>query len=143
MITRATEYACLAMLHLAQRGQGVLCDTASIAEDKRIPPSFLPKVVHQLSKAGLVLAKRGPGGGIELARDPQQVTLREVIEAVEGALVVNVCTSEGLSSCYRTGCGLQQAFSQAQLAYREALASFTLSQLVEQDRYQAPSLVEA
>lgn len=141
MITRATEYACLAMLHLAQRGQGVVCDTASIAETKRIPASFLPKVIHQLAKAGLVNAKRGPGGGVELARSPESVSLREVVEAIEGPMVVNHCTSEEAFACYRHGCGLQGAFAHAQSAYREALGAYSLAQLVKSDQHDEAGLL--
>lgn len=135
MITRATEYACLAMLYLAKQPAGKISYTSEIAKAEHIPPSFLAKVINQLAKAGLVISRRGPGGGLELGRAAHTITLRELVEVIEGEIAVNVCTSSRDYPCFRSGCSLKGAFHQAQLRYMESLESTTLAQLAYGDAY--------
>lgn len=135
MITRATEYACLAMLYLAKQPAGTCANTADVAHGERIPPSFLAKVINQLSKAGLVVSRRGPAGGLELARPAGSISLRQVVEAIEGELAINLCTGSQDYACFRLGCSLKGAFSDAQKVYLERLDAITLADLVREDRY--------
>lgn len=135
MITRATEYACLTMLYLAKQPAGKISFTAEIAEAERIPPSFLVKVVPRLVKAGLVISRRGSSGGLELAKDPSTITLKDMVEAMEGEIVSNLCTGSQPFTCFRSGCALKSAFHQAQLKYLEALSAVTLNDLAKQDAY--------
>lgn len=135
MITRATEYACLAMLYLAKQPRGSSVNTADIARIEQIPPSFLAKVINQLAKGGLVMSRRGPQGGLVLAREPAAVTLRQIVEAIEGDLSVNLCTGGQEYDCFRLGCSLKLAFSDAQRAYLDRLDAVTLAGLVATDRY--------
>ena len=132
-ITRATEYACLTMIHLAKQPPGTLSFTADIAEAEGIPPAFLVKVIPRLVKAGLVVSRRGSSGGVELARDPRTVTLRQVIEAMEGEILANVCTGTQPYQCHRSGCTLKSAFAKAQKQYLAALDSIRLSELANID----------
>ena len=143
MITRATEYACLAMLFLAKQPAGTSSNTADIARVERIPMSFLAKVINQLAKAGLVTSRRGPLGGLELARDPSQITLRQIVEVIEGELAVNVCTGSQDYACFRHGCALKGAFHEAQLAYLARLDAVTLASLVENDQFPSDRPFEA
>lgn len=135
MITRATEYACLAMLYLAKQPRGASVNTADVARVEQIPPSFLAKVINQLAKAGLVVSRRGPQGGLLLARNPETVTLRQIVEAIEGELSVNLCTGSQDYACFRLGCSLKTAFSEAQRVYLDRLEAVTLAELVATDRY--------
>ncbi|HEV7282091.1 MAG TPA: Rrf2 family transcriptional regulator [Pirellulaceae bacterium] len=80
-----TEYACLALVELARRhASGSPAPVREIAEAQRIPEKFLVQILHQLKSAGLVISARGALGGYLLARDPEEMTLDEVIEAMEG-----------------------------------------------------------
>jgi Rrf2 family protein len=80
-----TEYACLALVELARRhASGTPAPVREIAEAQRIPEKFLVQILHQLKSAGLVVSARGASGGYLLARDPEETTLDEVIEAMEG-----------------------------------------------------------
>jgi Rrf2 family protein len=135
MITRATEYACLAMLYLAKQPAGKISYTSEIAKVEHIPPSFLAKVVNQLAKAGLVISRRGPMGGLELGRDAATISLREIVEVIEGEIAVNICTSSQEYTCFRAGCSLKGAFQQAQLRFLESLESTNLAKLAGGDTY--------
>ena len=143
MLTRATEYACLAMLYLAKQPAGKICFTAEIARAERIPTPYLVKVVNLLVKAGLIVSRRGQGGGIELARVADTITLREIVEVTEGEIAFNVCTGSQDYTCFRTGCALRSALHTAQLRYLESLESVTLASFARGDAYPAdqPALI--
>ena len=96
-IPRKIEYALRAMIHLADHPEGVARGT-EIARDEQIPKYYLEKVIRDLMHRGLVRARRGPGGGYQLARSADEVTFKDVIEAVEGPITLNVCV-DGSSSC--------------------------------------------
>jgi len=129
MITRATEYASLTMLYLAKQPSGKLSFTAEIAEAEHIPPAFLVKVIPRLVKAGLVVSRRGSSGGIELAKDPRTITLRHVLEAMEGEVAANVCTSSQAYSCHKPSCTMKGVFADAQNQYLKALDRVSLFEL--------------
>lgn len=131
------------MLYLAKRPVGSCCNTADIAREEQIPASFLAKVINQLAKGGLVTSRRGPLGGLELAREPSAITLREIVEIIEGEIAMNLCTSSQEYACFRSGCALKPAFSAAQAAYLQQLDAITLASLVRNDRYTADAPLTA
>ena len=92
-ITRQADYAVRAVLYLARLRPGKRAPTAQIARDQRIPPSFLAKIIAQLSVAGLVQATRGARGGVSLARAADDISLLDVVEAIDGPMVLNDCTA--------------------------------------------------
>lgn len=85
-ISAKTEYACIAMIELAsQFGSGEPVRIRRIAERHNIPPRFLVQILLQLKGAGLVASTRGAAGGYHLIKPPEEATLGEVIEVIEGA----------------------------------------------------------
>ncbi|MEJ2684052.1 MAG: Rrf2 family transcriptional regulator [Candidatus Sulfobium sp.] len=89
-ITRETDYAIRCVLYLAgKRGSVTMVD--EISREKSIPKSFLAKILQKLSKSGIVRSYRGVRGGFELARDPEEVSLLDVMEAVQGPVAMNAC----------------------------------------------------
>lgn len=93
-VTRQADYAVRAVLYLAQRGPGVRTPTRQIARAQNIPLTFLAKIVAQLSAAGVLHAARGARGGVTLARPAKEISLLEVVEAIDGPLALNECTLE-------------------------------------------------
>ena len=92
-ITRQADYAVRAMVYLAQLGPDRRAATSQIAKEKQIPPSFLAKIVSQLSVAGLLQTSRGARGGVSLAKPAEQITLLDVVEAIDGPILLNECVS--------------------------------------------------
>jgi Rrf2 family iron-sulfur cluster assembly transcriptional regulator len=84
------QYAICGSFDLAYNGGGAPVQIRVISERQAIPARYLEQIFQRLRRAGLVLSKRGPGGGYTLARAPEEISLREIIEALEGPL------SEGL-----------------------------------------------
>ena len=91
-ITRQADYAVRAVLYLAQLGPDRRAATSQIAEDQQIPPSFLAKIISQLSIAGLIHTSRGAHGGVMLSKPPAEISLLEVVEAIDGPIALNDCT---------------------------------------------------
>jgi Rrf2 family protein len=85
-LSAKTEYACLAMLQMAQEYESAEpLQIRRIADEQGIPSRFLVQILLQLKGAGLVASTRGAAGGYRLARTPHQISLAEVIEVIEGA----------------------------------------------------------
>ncbi len=90
-ITRQADYAVRAMVYLAGLPLDRRPATATISETEGVPLPFLTKVISRLARAGLVDTSRGMGGGVWLARSPEEITLRQVTEAVGGPILLNRC----------------------------------------------------
>lgn len=90
-LTRAGDYAVRVMVHLASAPWGSVIPRREIQGEQGVPPAHLGKIIQALGRAKLVLTFRGAGGGVRLAVRPEEVTLRRVIEAVEGPVYLNRC----------------------------------------------------
>jgi Rrf2 family transcriptional regulator, iron-sulfur cluster assembly transcription factor len=88
-LTRGGEYGILGVLYLAQREYGKISVLSEIARAQEVPPLFLAKVLQILTKAGVVKSRRGVKGGFLLARSAGEITMKEVIEAIEGPIALN------------------------------------------------------
>lgn len=112
-ITRQADYAVRAVLHLAQSGDERTA-TSAIAAEQRIPPSFLAKIVSQLSIAGLLHTSRGARGGVVLARAAKDITLLEVIEAIDGPIQLNECVGDNGACSFDDDCPVRPVWCEAQ-----------------------------
>lgn len=112
-ITRQADYAVRAILHLARSGD-TRTATSTIAEEQRIPPSFLAKIISQLSIAGLLHTSRGARGGVTLARDAKEISLLEVIEAIDGPIQLNECVGDTSNCSFDDECPLRPVWCEAQ-----------------------------
>src|SRR3972149_4157843 len=112
-ITRQADYAVRAVLHLARNNEQRIA-TSMIAEEQRIPPSFLAKIISQLSIAGLLHTSRGARGGVTLAREAKDITLLEVIEAIDGPIQLNECVGEDGVCVFDSDCPIQPIWCDAQ-----------------------------
>ncbi len=130
-ITRQADYAVRAVLYLARLGQDQRAATSQIAEEQQIPPSFLAKIVSQLSVAGLLQTSRGARGGVSLARDPDQISLLEVVEAIDGPILLNECVGTNGICTFGDDCPMQTVWCDAQSELVKKLKSIYFSQFVE------------
>ena len=105
-----------------------------VSRTERIPKSFLAKIFQSLVKAGLVRSIRGAGGGFALVKDPAQVSILEIIEAIEGKIVFPRCKQLKPDCDHAGGCALCGLFEQAQDGVKDVLSRTTLVDLIrEQD----------
>jgi Rrf2 family transcriptional regulator, iron-sulfur cluster assembly transcription factor len=133
-LTRRGEYALRAMLELSERDEGDLVRSQEVAARQDIPPKFLPQIINSLARAGMIETVRGAAGGVRLARSSGEITLRDVIEAIEGPITLNHCCHE-MKTCERErrGCPLSPVWQQAQSALTDVLQATTLAQIARRD----------
>src|SRR5258707_9254682 len=125
---RKIEYALRAMIYLADRPGG-LATGNEIDTREQIPKYYLEKVIRDLMRRGLVHARRGPGGGYQLARKADSISFRDIIEAVEGPITLNVCT-DGSSSCaLQPSCRMYRVWEKGQRVLLEVFSDTTLSEI--------------
>ena len=133
-ITRQADYAVRAIMYLAQLGPDEKAATSQIAEEQEIPLSFLAKIIAQLSVAGLLQTMRGARGGVTLARPPEEISLLEVVEAIDGPIQLNECVN-GSYDCPMKSCLMRKVWREAQLDLVERLRTTTFA---EQTRKREP-----
>src|SRR5215469_5615362 len=90
-LTRAADYAVRVMIHLSTAGRGERVSLPEIGAATGAPDSFLSKVLQALTKAHLISSRRGPTGGFEISVQGRRASMRDVIEAVDGRICLNVC----------------------------------------------------
>ncbi|MBE0448335.1 MAG: Rrf2 family transcriptional regulator [Actinobacteria bacterium] len=132
-----SEYALRALIDMTgYYGQGPI-GVREIAARQGIPERFLEQQITALRKAGLVKSQRGAQGGVTLAREPESITVLEIIEALEGPLAVVTCAGNNASDCARNAqCAVQDLWCQVGWAVERVLKGTTLKQLVmRQVRY--------
>jgi Rrf2 family protein len=130
-ITRQADYAVRAMVYLAQLGPAQRAATGQIAKEKSIPPSFLAKIVSQLSVAGLLQTSRGARGGVSLAKPAEEISLLDVVEAIDGPIMLNDCVGENLSCDYDEDCPLKPVWCDAQKLLLDQLSKANFAQFVK------------
>ncbi len=127
-VSRKVDYALRATIHLAnQEAQGRACTVAEIADRERIPRQFLEKIVQQLIHKGLVRSRRGPHGGYALGRLPDRITFRDVIEAVEGPISLNVCVGEHPDCFLLDACGMNRVWAEGQRRVMDLFENTTIA----------------
>jgi Rrf2 family protein len=137
-ISAKTEYACLAVMELAANyGSGEPVRLRSIADQYGIPPRFLVQILLQLKGAGIVASTRGAAGGYTLARDPQHLTLADVMSVIDGQP-----TPLTANATHETpGCrALLQAWNEVCEVQQQMLSRITLADLVERVRGETESM---
>jgi Rrf2 family protein len=144
-IPRKIEYALRAMIHLADMPDGV-ANGNQIAEHEHIPKYFLEKVIRDLMRSGLVRSRRGPGGGYQLSRPASTISFKDVIEAVEGPINLNVCLEDSSTCSLQPRCRMFRVWEHGQRVLLEVFAQTNLQEIASSkmplEVLTAPSSVE-
>ncbi len=133
-ITRQADYALRAMLYLAQLEPTQRAATSQIADEQHIPPSFLAKIISQLSIAGLIHTSRGARGGVSLARTPEEISILEVVEAIDGPISLNECTHSASACPFGETCPLRPLWCETQAELVERLRKTSFAQFLTQQQ---------
>jgi len=128
-LSPAAELAVRGSLILAENyGEGPMTLDAICAR-RDLPKQYLVKIFASLARAGLVNPVRGKNGGYLLARDPHEVTLLDIVEAIEGPIVLNYCQADP-PQCDDITCRIRPLWTDLQNKVREGLSSLTLAECV-------------
>lgn len=135
MLTMKTRYALKALGILSERGLQQTTLIADIAEREAIPRKFLEAILRELRQHGLLVAQRGRGGGYRLRKPPEEITLAEVIRALDGPLAPVPCLSrtayERCAECKsESACGVRLLLRDLHEATANVLENTTLADLV-------------
>lgn len=131
MFSSAARYALRATAHLGSLHEEGYVPARRLAEVLEIPPTFLAKVLKQLVDAGLLVAFRGPTGGVKLSRAADQISLRQIIEAVDGPAVFTECVL-GLPGCGdQKPCPLHEGWAPIRTALAEEFDRQTIGSVSE------------
>ena len=129
-INMETDYAFRIMRALARRG--VVTDASSIAESAAVPQRFTIKILGKLVTSGLVVSKKGANGGYLLSRDPSEITLLDILEVIEGPIVISkclgddfVCRHDGVSE--HCDCFFNRVFDEINITVVNKLKSVTVA----------------
>ena len=126
-ITQQADYAVRAILDLALRPNGERASCEEIARRQGIPVAFLTKICARLAAEGLVQSQRGVNGGVWLARPAQEITLLEVVEAIDGPITFNRCNRQP-SECDRSRtCPVHSVWSDLCRDFRARLSSYNFA----------------
>lgn len=131
-INRRTDYAIRVLLALAKKPQGTRIPTQVIQKTMLVPRAFLLRIIAELSKAGLVETYPGPRGGLELKRDPSDINLRTVWEALEGPLVISECVASPEECPLNEGCPVNARWARIQRLVLAELENATLAKLASE-----------
>ena len=129
-VTRATDYAVRIMLELASLPPGEKVQLNELIASTGVRGSFLSKVVQRLVHAGMVSSHRGTRGGFSLRVPGEDITLLDVIEAIEGPTQMNLCLGNGAGCERKSWCGVHPVWQRAQSAFIQTLASESIAHLV-------------
>ena len=121
------EYAVHGLIYMAGRQPGAVL-VGDIARATHVPESYLRKVLQLLARNGLVASHRGVKGGFSLARESREITLRDVVEAVDGSLPTWCCVKEK-KACGDVSCPVSAAFEEARLRMAETLDKTSIGDL--------------
>src|SRR3954469_20114723 len=127
MFSQTVEYALRAVVHLASKSPEAQT-TDEIAEATRVPRAYLSKVIQGLARGGIVQSQRGLGGGVTLARGPGEVTILQVVNAVEPIQRIRTCPL-GLAAHGVRLCPLHKRVDNALAMVEEAFGSATLAKI--------------
>jgi Rrf2 family transcriptional regulator, iron-sulfur cluster assembly transcription factor len=133
-LTRKGEYAIRGIIYLAQQQPGKISLLSEIAEAVAAPQTFLAKIFQNFAKQGIVNSFRGTGGGFTLGRSSSRITLREVVEAVEGPIVPNRCLT-GMGGCEKENvCQVHPIWRRVQSQIVEILDGVSIEELAREPK---------
>jgi Rrf2 family nitric oxide-sensitive transcriptional repressor len=142
-LTRYSDYSLRVLIYLALDPER-LVTIEEIAQSYGISKAHLMKVVHQLGLNGYVETARGRGGGLRLARRPEEITVGEVIRSTEENMALVECFDPESSQCaIEPACGLRSVLHEALAAFLAVLDRHTLGDLVARRRKPLARLLEA
>lgn len=135
-MSQSTAYAVHAVVRLAGYPEGTIISCSKLAAEGKMPERFLLQILRELARNGVLLSTRGGGGGFALAHRPDEISLREVFEAVEGPMKAGVPSGKEFPGTARDR--LSSALRAVNEAVRRELDSVKIVDLLDGDREATP-----
>lgn len=133
-ISAKARYALRALLDIASFNGGDEPRTgAAIAESQQISEKFLSRIVIPLRNGGIIRSVRGNVGGFRLAKPPDDITLLEIVETVQGPVAILDCLEESAECPRKANCNARSVWDDINTSFRNALAGVTLGEILRRD----------
>lgn len=134
-ISRKTDYAVRVLMGVAEaEAEGQTCTASQVARRKLVPKPFVRKIITELASLGLLQTRRGRRGGLRLGVPAHSVTLRNILETIEGPIYLNRCLIRPGECALDRFCAARGVWRRAQEAMLQALDSLTLADLVAEGK---------
>src|SRR5699024_2678509 len=131
-LTNYTDYSLRVLIYLAVKDRNEKSTITEITEAYQISRNHLTKVIHQLGQIGGIVTTRGRGGGITLAKSPEDITVGSIVRQTEEDFHLVECFKEGNANCVLTPvCGLRHILSEALVAYLDVLDKYTIADIIK------------
>ena len=140
-LSKKSDYALLALRHLAVPGSRHTASARELAETYALPPELLAKVLQQLVRGGLLVSVQGIRGGYGLAKPAAQITVVDVIEAIDGPMTVTACSEQDQSCDQYTKCNIRDPLWKLKDRIVSALAATTVAELAAEMPSATPNLI--
>lgn len=127
--TKAEEYGIFGVLYLAGQPPDRITPLSEISETQGVPEKFLAKIFQALSRSGLVHSHRGVKGGFSLGRPADQISIREIVEEIQGPYFIAKCLHTK-DICNRKDCPINQLLHKAQEALIDVFDKHTVADLL-------------
>ncbi len=133
-INRQTDYAVRVLLALAKQGQNARLSSAAIQREMQIPRALMPRIAAELAKAGLLRTYPGRDGGLMLSRPAMSISLRDVVEAFEGPILLSQCLQvKGEDDCpFQVNCPVRTKWGRVQVAMLREMAAISFEDLARE-----------
>jgi Rrf2 family protein len=128
-LSKKTDYALMAMKHLAVRGDRGSSSAREIAGQYDIPIELLAKVLQRLVRRGLLVSQQGTHGGYQLARVPTAISVADVIQAIDGPVAVTACTADEGACDQFAKCNVRDPLARVRDRILSALGDCTIAEL--------------
>ena len=132
-LSKKTDYALIALKDLASSASGTSCSAREIAARYDIPVELMAKVLQRLARRGLLESHQGTRGGYQLSRPANRISVADVIQAIDGPVLVTACSDEDESCDQYSKCNVRDPLWRLKDRIVQSLASFTLQELAEDD----------
>jgi Rrf2 family iron-sulfur cluster assembly transcriptional regulator len=135
-INRQTDYAVRVILALSKGEADIRLSSEAIQIEMLIPPSYMPRIVAKLANCGLVKTFPGRDGGLQLSRPAVEITLKDVVEAFQGPMMLSECmqVSEEADCPFRGNCQVRSKWSRIQAVMLREMASINFADLATETR---------
>ena len=130
LIKSDTDYAMRMLVYMALNSNAEPVSAAILVETQKVPRDFAYKILQKLCKAKMVKSSTGPRGGFALAKDPWQITLLEVMETVQGPLVIRPCLLDDDACPAQPSCPVSAQLRKLQRILQESMKNITLARII-------------
>ncbi len=129
-INRQTDYALRIILYLAKHPEGTRFPSSRIQKEMLIPPALSPRIVAELAHAEYIITYPGRDGGIELAQNPEDVSMWDIVNLFEGPIHLSECLVDGQACPFENECPVHKHWNPLYDVIRRELESVTFKDLV-------------